>query len=270
MFIGLPITDMFNSILALMLAMARIFLCLRLIPIFSFTVFKGATRTAIVVSLALFMVPVIKPQLDLLEPSMLYLAGLVFKELVIGMLMGLLIAMPFWMYESIGGLFDNQRGALMGGQINPQLGPDETPIGTLMQQSIILLLFIGLGVSVITQIFWDSYLLWPATEWIPSPTEAGFKIYLKLLSTTFSDMVLYAGPLVVIMLFMDFAIGIMSIYSPQLQATVLTVPIKCLFGMLFFVLYLPLLDYLANQRLYELRELIHLLPSLVDPKGSAT
>ncbi|MBP2169568.1 type III secretion protein T [Erwinia toletana] len=268
MLLGAPLTDTFHFILALALAMARIFPCMLLTPIFSFSVVKGVTRTAIVVALSLFMAPVIKPQIDLLQPDMLTLTGLILKELIIGVLIGVLMAMPFWMYESIGGLFDNQRGALMGGQINPQLGPDVTPLGKLMQQSIILLLIVGLGLSTITQIIWDSYHLWSATAWMPFPSEAGFQVYLKILGDTFTDMVLYAGPLVALMLLMDFAIGIMSIYSPQLQATALAVPVKCLLGMLFFVLYLPLLNHLADQRLYDLRDLIHILPTLLDSKGS--
>ena len=268
MLLGTPLTDLFHAILALTLGMARVFPCLLLTPIFSFSVIKGVLRTGIAVALALFIAPGIKPQIDALQPDMLLLAGLVLKELLIGTLIGLLLAMPFWMYESVGALFDNQRGALMGGQINPQLGPDVTPLGKLMQQSLILLLMIGLGLSAITQILWDSYQLWSATDWMPFPGEAGFQVYLRLLGETFTDMVLYAGPLVALMLLMDFGIGIMSVYSPQLQATALTIPIKCLLGMLFFILYLPLLEHLANARLYELRDLISILPQLVEPKGA--
>ena len=116
-----------------------------LTPIFSFSVIKGLLRTAIAVALALFIAPGIKEQIDVLEPTMMALAGLVLKELMIGTLLGLLLALPFWLYESVGALFDNQRGALMGGQINPQLGPDVTPLGKLMQQVLILLLVTGLG-----------------------------------------------------------------------------------------------------------------------------
>jgi len=270
MLIGYPLTDTFHAILALSLGMARIFPCLLLTPIFSFSVIKGVLRTAIAVALALFIAPVIKAQIDILEPDMLTLAGLALKELLLGTLLGLLLALPFWLYESIGALFDNQRGALMGGQINPQLGPDVTPLGKLMQQLLILLLMLGLGLSTITQIIWDSYHLWSATEWMPFPGEAGFHVWLGLLAKIFSDMVLYAGPPVALMLLLDFAIGIMSIYSPQLQATALTIPLKCLLGLLFFILYLPLLEHLGNARLYELRDLIPVLQQIIPPmSGSA-
>ena len=46
-------------------------------------------------------------------------------------------------------------------------------------------------------------------------------------------MVLYAGPLVGLLLLLDFAVGIISIYSPQIRATVLAIPLKCLLGLLF-------------------------------------
>lgn len=179
-------------------------------------------------------------------------------------MIGLLMAMPFWLFESVGALFDNQRGALMGGQLNPQLGPDATPLGFLMQQSIILLLVVGLGLSTLTQIIWDSYGLWPAMQWLPFPSEAGFKVYLDLLGSVFMHMILYAGPLVALLLLVDFSVGILSIYSPQLQATVLSMPMKCLLGMLFFVLYLPILNYVGGQRLFELKDLI---PHLSDMLG---
>jgi type III secretion protein T len=139
-----------------------------------------------------------------------------------------------------------------------------------MQQVLILLLVTGLGLSTITQVIWDSYHLWSATQWIPFPAEAGFHVWLTLLGKIFSDMVLYAGPPVALMLLLDFAIGVMSLYSPQLQATALTIPLKCLLGMLFFILYLPLLDHLGNARLYELRDLIPVLSQIFAPSaGSA-
>jgi len=256
--------DGYHFILALTLAMARIFPCLLLSPVFSFNAIKGGLRSGIVLALALFPAPMIQQQLAADDPSLFLLAALALKEVIIGVVIGLLMAMPFWLFESVGALFDNQRGALMGGQLNPQLGPDATPLGFLMQQSIILLLVVGLGLSTITQIIWDSYQLWPPMQWLPLPNEAGFKVYLAILGGIFTHIVLYAGPLVALLLLVDFSVGILSIYSPQLQATVLAMPAKCLLGMLFFVLYLPILNYVADERLFDLKDLV---PQLADMFG---
>lgn len=260
--------EMFNALLALLLGMARIFPCLLLTPIFSFSVIKGVLRTAIVLSLALFIAPVFYRDMLSASLSMTALAAIAIKELILGTLIGLILGLPFWMYESVGALFDNQRGALMGGQINPQLGPDATPLGYLMKQTIILLLIVGPGLGAITQLLWDSYRIWPPLVWLPPLSEQGWQVWLDLLQETFVTMVLYAGPLVGLLLLLDFAVGIISIYSPQIQATVLAIPLKCLLGLLFFVLYLPLLNHLAGERLFELRDLTHLFPHLFDAKGA--
>jgi len=62
---------------------------------------------------------------------------------------------------------------------------------------------------------------------------------------------------------MDFSIAILSLYSPQLQAFVLSVPAKCLLGLLFFVLYIPTLSTLGEERLYLLRDLSKLIKGLL-------
>ncbi len=153
--------QLFNALLALLLGMARIFPCLLLTPIFSFSAIKGVLRTAIVAALALFIAPLLYHDMLGASLSLVAYAGLAIKELILGTLIGLILGLPFWMYESVGALFDNQRGALMGGQINPQLGPDATPLGYLMKQVIILLLIVGPGLNAATQLIWDSYRFWP-------------------------------------------------------------------------------------------------------------
>lgn len=255
--------DVYHFILALSLCMARIFPCLLLTPVFCFNAIKGALRSPIALALALFPAPAIEQQLAAQQPALYMLAAMGIKEALVGMALGLLMALPFWLFESVGALFDNQRGALMGGQLNPQLGPDATPLGILMQQTLILVLTIGLGLSTIVQVIWDSYQLWPATAWLPFPGEQGFKVWLGILGALFTHMVLYAGPLVGLLLLVDFSVGILSLYSPQMQATVLAMPLKCLLGMLFFVLYLPILAHLGGERLYDLAGLTALLPRLI-------
>lgn len=257
------IDQLVDTILALTLGMARLYPCLFLVPIFAFKEMKGMLRHAIVLALALVPMPGIRATLAGTEHTWLWLGGLFFKEIVLGILLGLLLSMPFWLFSSVGALFDNQRGALTGGQLNPALGQDVTPLGHLMQEVLILLLVIGLGYAAITQVIWDSYLVWPPTEWLPQPTADGFDVYLGLLADAFSHMVLYAAPLVGLLLMLDFSVAILSLYSPHLQVSSLSMPAKCLVGMAFVLLYMPMIEYLANERLLDLRDLSHLLPLML-------
>lgn len=257
---------LFSHILALGFAIARIFPCLLIVPAFSFFTLKGMVRSAIIVSLSLFLVPALQPAVSALSEDPYVLLGIAMKEVVIGMFLGILLSLPFWIFESVGALFDNQRGAMSGGQLNPSLGPDVTIIGHMLQQWFIMLMMLSFGLSLMTQVIWDSYRLWPLESWLPSFTAQGFSYFLDLLAEMFTHIVLFAAPLVLVLMLLDFCVGVLSIYSPQLQATVLTVPLKSIVGILFFLMYLPTLEYLANHQLSSFHDLIAHL-ALVFPKG---
>lgn len=264
MFTG-AFTDISESIIALTLGMARLYPCLLLVPAFAFREIKGVLRNSIVLALALIPMPGIRASLAGHELGWLDLSGLVLKESVIGLLLGLLLAMPFWMFESVGCLFDNQRGALIGGQINPALGDNTSELGHMFKQVLILLLILGGGYSALTQVIWDSYALWPVNQWLPMPATGGWDVYLKLLASTFRFMVLYAAPLVGLLLLIEFGMAILSLYSPQLQVSTLAMPAKSLLGLGFLVLYLPMLCWLGNSQLAQFSDLKHLLPLILQP-----
>ncbi|WP_315710599.1 type III secretion system export apparatus subunit SctT [Brenneria uluponensis] len=254
------IESIYHFLFAITLGVARLYPCLFLIPIFSFTVVKGMLRNIVVITLALVPATAIQQQLMVTDLSWLILIGLLLKEMVVGLLLGSLLSMPFWMFESVGALFDNQRGALIGGQLNPALGRDVTPLGHLLKETFILLLILTIGISGPMQVIWDSYQIWPPLQWLPPLSEQGFHTYLDLLKETFSHMVVYSGPLVALLLLLEFSIAMLSLYSPQLQVYVLSVPAKCLAGMSFFIVYLPVVQFLAEGRIMALPDLKYLLP----------
>ncbi|ADZ90344.1 type III secretion system export apparatus subunit SctT [Marinomonas mediterranea] len=250
-------------VLSISLGMARLYPCLLLIPLFSFKELKGMLRYALVVVLALMVAPGIKEALPH-DHSWFTLLTLYLKETALGMLLGIILAIPFWLFESVGGLFDNQRGALMGGQLNPSLGQDFTPLGFLFKQTLIVLMITTGSFEAMLQVIWDSYVIWPPTVWYPTPTPEGFEIYLSLLRDAFTDLILYAAPLVALLLFVEFGVSVLSLYSPQLQAFVLAMPIKCLAGLGFLIFYIPTLFYLSEERNQSLLDLKHLLALLFD------
>ncbi|MEI8632330.1 type III secretion system export apparatus subunit SctT [Vibrio sp. PP-XX7] len=234
-------------LLSITLAMARLYPCLLLIPLFSFYELKGMLRYAIVAILACVVAPGIHAAIPV-DHNWFTLFGLYCKEVVLGLILGTILSIPFWLFESVGALFDNQRGALMGGQLNPSLGSNFTPLGFLFKQLLIILVITSGTFSILLQVIWDSYLIWPPTIWFPMPAADGMDVYLKLLSNAFTDMVLYAAPLVGLLLFIEFGMALLSLYSPQLQAYVLAMPLKCLAGILFMTIYIPTLFYLAGER----------------------
>jgi len=244
---------------SVLVGMARIYPCAILVPAFLFQHIRGMLRHVVVMVMALMPAPGIHAVLAAEEYSALMISGLVFKEAALGIFLGVLLAMPFWMFESVGALLDNQRGALAGGQLNPSLGPDATPVGHLFKQLVIYLLIAVLGLSVLTQVIWDSYLIWPATAWVPMPAANGFGIFLGILGDTFTHMMLYVAPFIAVLLFLEFGIALLGVYSQQLQVSSLAPPVKSLAGIGILLLYFALFQDLIVGRLSLLDDLKHSL-----------
>ncbi len=244
---------------SLVIGMARIYPCCILVAAFCFQHIRGMLRHVLVMVMALMPAPGIHAMLEGQDYSALILAALIIKEVALGLLLGVLLAMPFWMFEAVGALLDNQRGALAGGQLNPSLGPDATPIGHLFKQLAIFLLMVTLGLGVLTQVIWDSYLIWPPTVWFPLPAPNGMSVFLGLLGDTFMHMMLYAAPFIAVLLLLEFGIALLGVYSQQLQVSTLAPPVKCLAGIGILLLYFALLQDLIVGRMSQLGDLKHSL-----------
>ena len=250
-----------------LIGMARIYPCAFLVAAFCFQHLRGMPRHTLVMVMALLPAPGIHAALVGQDYSALLLAALVVKEAVLGCLLGVLLAMPFWMFESVGALLDNQRGALAGGQLNPALGPDATPIGHLFKELAIFLLMASLGLGALTQVIWDSYLIWPPTVWFPLPAANGLSVFIGLLGDTFTHMLLYAAPFIAVLLLLEFGIALLGLYSPQLQVSTLAPPVKCLAGIGILLLYFALLQDLIVGRMTLLGDLKHLLGAMFKVPG---
>jgi len=244
---------------SLLIGMARIYPCAFLVAAFCFQHIRGMPRHAVVMVMALMPAPGIHAALAGQELSAMMLGALVLKEAILGFLLGVLLSMPFWMFESVGALLDNQRGALAGGQLNPSLGPDATPIGHLFKQLAIFLLMVSLGLGALTQVIWDSYLIWPPTVWFPLPAANGFSVFIGLLGDTFMHMMLYAAPFIAVLLLLEFGIALLGVYSQQLQVSTLAPPVKSLAGIGILLLYFALLQDLIVGRMGQLGDLRHSL-----------
>ena len=144
----------------------------------------------------------------------------------------------------------------MGGQINASMGQDDfTPLGYTFKQLAILLMILGGGMPLITQLLWYSYQLWPVAKLMPFPSYNGFLIYIEILEGIFVSLILYAAPLVVFLLLIDFSVGVLNIFNAQLQATILTIPLKCVLGVIFLIVYLSTLTYFMEVQINLLRYL---------------
>jgi type III secretion protein T len=254
---------LFELMLGMGLAAARLLPCMILVPAFCFKYLKGPLRYAVVLVVSMVPAPAISRALSSFEDDWFSIGALLLKEAVLGTLLGLLLYAPFWMFASVGALLDSQRGALSGGQLNPALGPDATPLGELFQETLIMLVILSGGLSLITQVIWDSYQVWPPTAWLPSMTVDGLNVFLEQLNQTLQHMMLYAAPFIGLLLLIEAALAIIGLYAQQLNVSILAMPAKSMAGIAFLLIYLPTLLELGNGQILQLADLKHLLTQLV-------
>lgn len=253
----------FELMVGMGLGMARLLPCMMLVPAFCFKYLKGPLRYAVVAAVSMIPAPAISQALTSLDDSWFSIVGLLVKEAVLGTLLGLLLYAPFWMFASVGALLDSQRGALSGGQINPALGPDATPIGELFQETLIMLVIVSGGISLITQVIWDSYAVWPPTAWLPGMTIDGLDLFLEQLNQTLQHMMLYAAPFIGLLLLIEAALAIIGLYAQQLNVSILAMPAKSMAGIAFLLLYMPTLLELGSGQITHLLDLKTLFVRLV-------
>src|SRR5690606_36210945 len=90
------------------------------------------------------------------------------KEILLGILIGFLGGIPFWIAENVGNFIDNQRGATMGEVFSPLTGSQDSPIGLLMLQVVSVLFVVAGPFLAFLGVVYESYRIWPVLSAMPS------------------------------------------------------------------------------------------------------
>jgi len=248
-----------HAMSTLLLSAARLTAIFVLMPTFSRTVITGIVRTGIVLSLSLFMFPVVYPTVDL-SMSYLHAVGLVLKETGIGVLIGYSIGALFWGVEGAGFFIDNQRGSAMAGSIDPLSGSDTTPMGILFMQAYVSYFFVSGSFLVFLGLLYDSYVAWPVTSFWPNLPPDTPTYVLGVADRVMYLAVVFSGPLIIAMFVSEFGLALVSRFAPQLNVFVLAMPVKSGVGLFVLALYIPFL-------FSYLREGLGTMPSIFSAIG---
>jgi len=151
--------------------------------------------------------------------------GFVAQEILTGMLIGFVAAIPFWALDSAGYLIDTIRGSSLSSVINPALGEAASVFGILFTQLYMTLFFINDGFSLLMGTLYDSYRLLPPGHDI-TLDKAWLDILLQQWTLLTGLAVSFALPSMVIMLLVDMALGLINRSAQQLNVFFLAMPVK--------------------------------------------
>ncbi len=160
--------DLHQALFLYSLTLPRLMACFIFLPILNKQTLGGTmVRNGVLCSLALFIFPMINQQDLPAETDGIWLMIILGKEVLLGLLIGFVAAIPFWAIEAAGFLVDNQRGAAMASMFNPTLGSQSTPTAVLLTQTLITLFFSGGGFVAFIYALFNSYASWYRHQLFP-------------------------------------------------------------------------------------------------------
>jgi type III secretion protein T len=254
---------------ALALTQPRILAMFIVVPLFNAQLLPGLLRFAVSSALGLVMVPVLMADMAAAQWSAVPLMLIILKEAFIGFVIGFLVAIPFWIFEAVGFLVDNQRGASIASTLNPLTGNDSSPLGILFNQAFIVFFMLTGGFSLMLGTVYDSFRLWSVSQWIPMLQPDAVPIVLAQLDRLVRMAMLLAAPALVAMFLAELGLALVSRFAPQLQVFFMAMPIKSALGMLVLMLYgASLFDYGADE-LASIGRIVPFLRGIWSAEGGA-
>ena len=259
-------TQAHDFFMALAYAQPRTLAMLTVLPIFNSQIVPGMLRLGIGAGLGLLVAPTLLPLVHADYPAA-HVVMMLLKEIFVGFAMGFAVALPFWAFEAVGFLIDNQRGASIAATLNPLTGNDSSPLGILFNQAFIVFFLISGGLLLVVGILYDSFSLWPVMDWRPTLRPETVPLLLAQLDRLMTLCMLYGAPVIVSMFLAELGLALVSRFVPQLQVFFLAMPIKSAMALLVLIIYSATLFELGYD---SIRELTNVLPFLQEQWKDAT
>lgn len=228
-------------VLGFSITMPRFLAAFSLLPFFSRQALPGLLRTGVAVSMCLVLVPFVLDQSGGLRLDAASLVVLVFKEVIVGVMIGFPLAGLFWAIESIGAYVDNQRGSAMASSADPLTGTESTPLGILFTQAFTVYFMASGAFLLLLGAFYQTYEIWPVANFTPALGAHGPVFYLKLFDKFMRMTIVLSAPLIIAMFLAEFGLALVSRFAPQLNVFFLAMPIKSGLAVLMLLFYGPLL-----------------------------
>jgi type III secretion protein T len=243
----------------LVLTSTRIGAAMIIVPFLSNQVITGMARTAVAMSLAMIPMPFIMAGAPEKIPGLLLVVVLFSKEILIGVILGFVGGLAFWMIESVGFLVDNQRGSSMAEMFDPSLGGSSSPLSVFLTRGLICIFFSGGGFLAFVAAIYESYRIWPVFSYFPQMAPTFDSYVADMVGRLFAGIILCAAPIVIIMFLTDFLLGIINRFAQQLNVFFLAMSIKSLAALFLMILYTAILMTFGKDAFFDQGKLMELV-----------
>lgn len=157
------------------------------------------------------------------------------KELLVGLLIGNIMSIPFIVVQSAGMLIDHQRGGSSLMVNDPTIQNQSSPLGTLFNMVLIYIFFTIEGPFMFLEVILKSYDFLPVDQFMNpnffKTDSTSWAMLASLLNEVMRLSIQFATPALIAILMTDSFLGIANRLAPQVQITFLGMPLKSLLGL---------------------------------------
>ncbi|TFJ94679.1 flagellar biosynthetic protein FliR [Lentibacillus salicampi] len=249
----------FSAVPVFILIFVRIAAFFVTLPLFSYSTIPTPFKIGFTFFLALIMYYTVDAADVPVDET--YLLLLV-KEVMVGLLIGLLAYIILSAVQTAGGFIDFQMGFAIANVIDPQTGAQSPLTGQYFYTIALLFLLSVNGHHLLIDGIYYSYNLIPVETFIPFEDGALAEFVIETFNQMFVIAFQMAIPIVGCLFLVDVALGIIARTVPQLNVFVVGLPLKIFVSfaaiLVFLSLYVVLVERLFSTMFTAMRNLMHL------------
>lgn len=213
------------------LGFARIAPVFFILPFLNNGVLSGVVRTAVIMLVVLGMKSF--GAVEWLSVKEIPGWSLLFRETLIGILLGCLLSWPFWVFHAMGCIFDNQRGATLSSSIDPANGVDTSEMATFLNLFSAVVYLQGGGMLMMLEVLRHSYQICGLTTGcMPS-----FPQLLTFITQIAARALVLVSPILAVLLLGEIILGLLSRFAPQMNAFAVSLTVKSLLALFILLIY---------------------------------
>ncbi len=237
-------SDLFIPILQVLMISLRAGALWMFFPLFGNARIPTVVRLAGALTLSVSLLRTVGPTLPrwtpMAPPALGEIVSFVSTEFLLGAGMGLASRWMFAVVMSSAHWVGMQMGFSAGGVLDPEYQSSDTSWSE-MQSLAAAVLFFGVGGHLfLIQAIADSY-RFDFSHFMESITGApGAQFWTQIGTTFFAWMLRLSGPMVVVLLLLQAALGILSKFIPQINIWSVSIPLTIGVGVILFMLLSPL------------------------------
>jgi type III secretion protein T len=229
------------------IGLARMSGLVMIMPVFLRIGLTGILRAAVALTLSLPLLPFILATFPFDQTSFGQIAAILFKEVMVGIVIGIVLGVPIWAAEAAGEILDLQRGVTFAELLDPSFTMTNNISGSLFSIVIVAIFFASGGLNFTMTAVYDSYKLWPLTTFLPIFQEGSGLLFLGLLDNVIGMGLMLVVPIVIALLLTDLSLALVARAAPHMNIFVLSLTVKNLAFTLLLVLYATfLLGYMRT------------------------